>query len=326
MRDYDRYTTRSQADVIADDEQQQEQAVNDEAGNVKQITDQQEMADNPNADNGNAVVPAASSSSSSPEQPVPAQPAGEQTRRNYTEKVKAVTEKYGRAGEKYDDMLAKIEAEIEGLKKKRRKDERIQGINAVLAGITDFATGISDINTTNHYVPYTPPTSTMSDKSRERAARLRTLYDKDRAELMNYALNIRKLREDAEKEGLAERNMLLQEYKAQDKADRDFMIAEAKTNESKAKEKKDEAQAAYWAAKKTALENGMPLEEALRRAKVAKEYAQAKAAAARGEDYTTITTDTEYDKFGKPTKQVKVETPTKAKKGKGYNNKNKKGY
>lgn len=105
-------------------------------------------------------------------------------------------------------------------------------------------------------------------KRREQAQALRNAYNKQFFE--NYWKQMAEERQ-TRKEGLEERKVARQEEETRIRAAKQ----EAYSNYLSAMQSKNEEQAAYWAAKTKALEQGLPLEEAKKRAEIAQKQAAA---------------------------------------------------
>jgi hypothetical protein len=170
----------------------------------------------------------------------------------YLKRRQEISDKYAKQAAGYDKVLADIQAELDQQKGKRRKEERLQALQATLDGITDFARVMNDIDTANHYVPYTAPKYTLSDKSRERAEKLKAAHDKDRALLMNYYDKVLNRKNALASQEYKEQSIALNEQKALQKAENDNALRDSriKANEALARAREAAEQKNYELAAK----------------------------------------------------------------------------
>lgn len=89
-----------------------------------------------------------------------------------------------------------------------------------------------------------------------------------------YALQKYQLERQSRMDDMQERRLTRQEEETRIRQEK----AQAYSNYQNALVEKNEAQAAYWQAKAQALENGLPLDEAIKKATAAQKYAQARLA------------------------------------------------
>ena len=93
------------------------------------------------------------------------------------------------------DVIEKAYAERQ--KRDERADKRDQ-VRASIAGIGDVASALSNLYFTTQYAPNAPQGDVLSAKQRERADRMKANRDRNRAEWMNYMLNIAGRKQTAE--------------------------------------------------------------------------------------------------------------------------------
>lgn len=260
----------------------------------------------------------------------------------YLKRRQEISDKYAKQAAGYDKILADIQAELDQQKGKRRKEERLQALQATLDGITDFARVMNDIDTANHYVPYTAPKYTLSDKSRERAEKLKAAHDKDRALLMNYYDKVLNRKNALASQEYKEQSIALNEQKALQKAENDNALRDSriKANEALARAREAAEQKNYELAAKyhqqyenevtrgKYLAMGFDDNHAKAMAYVGNQNAAAEKNSAQAEyyknkedGYTTVQTKT--DPRGKTTTTTTTKTPNKATASSGTG---KKGY
>lgn len=88
-------------------------------------------------------------------------------------------------------------AYAERMKADERADKRDR-VRASIAGIGDIASALSNLYFTTQYAPNVPQGDTMSAAQRERADKMKASRDRNRAEWMNYMLNIAGRKQAAE--------------------------------------------------------------------------------------------------------------------------------
>lgn len=88
-------------------------------------------------------------------------------------------------------------AYAERMKADERADKRDR-VRASIAGIGDVASALSNLYFTTQYAPNVPQGDTMSAAQRERADKMKASRDRNRAEWMNYMLNIAGRKQAAE--------------------------------------------------------------------------------------------------------------------------------
>ena len=180
----------------------------------------------------------------------------------------------------YNEERTKEEEEMQ--KKKQKRD-------AVFAAIGD---GLNAFHQAYAYSRGIKPLT--ENKSQSKAVRDKyDALDKEREAHKAEYLNayIRGLQADEER-GNREREYKLKE-RQQTRLEEDVKIraakAEAYANYQSSVVAKNEAQAAYWQAKANALEAGLPLEEAIKKAEEARKLVQARASDAAAAKYGAVT-------------------------------------
>jgi len=159
--------------------------------------------------------------------------------------------------------------ELERVRKKQKRD-------AVFAAIGD---GLSAFHNAYSHARGVQPMANLggySQKVRDRYERMKKERDEQAMQYANAYIKA----EQADRE--SSRNSVLDALKAknQDRLEEETRIrrekADAYMAAQAAREEKDEAQAAYWQTKAYALEQGIPLDEAVKRAEAAKKRAEAR--------------------------------------------------
>jgi hypothetical protein len=170
-----------------------------------------------------------------------------------------------------------LEKDAERRKAEHDKDVKKLKRDAILAGIGDafnaFHQAYANARGTK---PMT--TGNMSAKVRERYDKMMQDYKAHQDQYLNARMRAMQM-DDAKAEN--ERNYKLK-LRQQERLEKDAQTraakAEAYSNYQQSVISKNEAQAAYWSAKANALEAGMPLEEAIKRAEEARKQAQTRQA------------------------------------------------
>lgn len=141
------------------------------------------------------------------------------------------------------DYFADIEkAYAERLKKDERSDKR-DSISTAIAGIGDTVGALGNLYFTTKYASPIPQTEGMSDKMRERYEAAKAKRDRNRAEWMNYMLNIAGRKQAAEqaeanrKTTEAYHNTIIAQRGAAAQAAADAKAADAEEKNKKEKEK-----------------------------------------------------------------------------------------
>ena len=147
----------------------------------------------------------------------------------------AVTEQAEESAEQpqsnWYDAIEKAYAER--MKADERADKRDR-VRASIAGIGDIASALSNLYFTTQYAPNVPQGNTMSAAQRERADKMKANRDRNRAEWMNYMLNIAGRKQAAEQAEAARKDrkayydgvLANAQQKAEEKAKADAKKAE----------------------------------------------------------------------------------------------------
>lgn len=173
----------------------------------------------------------------------------------------------------------------QNMKKKEEETARKKKRDGVMAAIGD---GLNAFHQAYAYSRGIKPLTENKSQSKEVRDRYEAL-DREREANKAAYLNayIRGLQADEER-GNREREYKLKE-RQQTRLEEDVKIraakAEAYANYQSSVVAKNEAQAAYWQAKANALEAGLPLEEAIKKAEEARKLAQARASDAAAAKY-----------------------------------------
>lgn len=172
----------------------------------------------------------------------------------------------------------------EELKKERRKQKREQ----IFAAIGDGISALSNLFFTTRGAPnmYNYQAKNQSQTVQDRWDKLKAEREANTKEYNNGLLKAQMADDEAnDRDRKWQRQLGIDKATAAEKAkkqERDDALAEAKRGLLAAQASKNSAQAAYWAAKQEALENGDPLDVALKKAKIAKTNAEAARARRQG--------------------------------------------
>lgn len=182
----------------------------------------------------------------------------------------------------------------EELARQRKRQKRA----ALFAAIGDGVSALSNLYFTTKGAPSIPydPQNTMSARNRERYERLKKEHEDNREKYFNILARMNDIssnetnwRHQIDREKLADSRWdqefgirERQQKRLEDEVEIKRAISDARINQYDSVQSKNEAQAAYWEAKANALERGLPLDQALKEAKIAKEKALADKARRNG--------------------------------------------
>lgn len=166
---------------------------------------------------------------------------------------------------------------LEESEEEREKRERREKHSAFLARLTD---GLGAFHKAFSYARGVKPMDLpkMSEKATERFERAKAERDKNGDRIMNYAVMLDRLN-NSKAQANYQQQMFEMRKRQQDRLDkqedRNRDVANARAKLYAAQTSKNEEQAAYWKTKADLLEQGWPLEEAEKAARIAERKARA---------------------------------------------------